>query len=273
MAQSAGATFVALIPARRASTRLPDKPLADLEGLPMIVRVAGQALKSGAQRVAVATDDAQIAAVVRAYGFEAVLTAVAHASGTDRLAEAARTLGLDPAAIVVNVQGDEPLMPPPVIAAVAQLLQDRADCEMATVAHPLHDPATFFDSNVVKVVLDREGRALMFSRAPVPWSRDAFARNGANRDAPPAALPQDLPALRHVGLYAYRAGFLQRFPTLAVPAIERHESLEQLRALWHGARIAVLVLAQPLPPGVDTPEDLDRVREWLRRPPAPAAPV
>jgi 3-deoxy-manno-octulosonate cytidylyltransferase (CMP-KDO synthetase) len=285
MARPRGDDFVALIPARRASTRLPDKPLADLEGLPMVVRVAQQARQSGAQRVAVATEDEQIAAVVRSHGFEAVITAAAHVSGTDRLAEAARILDLDPATIVVNVQGDEPLMPPQVIADVARLLQGRADCEMATVAHPLQDTATFFDPNVVKVVLDHAHRALLFSRAPVPWPRDAFAAPlfapvaAPIADLPalpalpalPEALPDGLPALRHVGLYAYRAGFLQRFPQLTHPAIERHESLEQLRALWHGARIAVLVLAQPLPPGVDTPADLARVREWLRQPPATAA--
>jgi len=254
--------FVALVPARLASTRLPDKPLADLLGLPMVVRVARQAQAAGALRVAVATDDERVAATVRSRGIEVVLTDPAHRSGTDRLAEAARLLGLAEDALVVNVQGDEPLIPPAVVAGVAALLAERDDCQMATAAHALHDPTEFVDPNVVKVVLDGAQRALLFSRAPIPWSRDAFA--ALARGAAPAALPDGLPVLRHVGLYAYRVGFLVRFPALPPAAIEQHESLEQLRALWHGARIAVLTLDAPLPPGVDTPADLERVRAWLR---------
>ncbi len=191
-----------------------------------------------------------------AHGVQALLTSISHPTGTDRLAEATRALALAPDEIVVNVQGDEPLIPPDVIAQVAQLLADRADCAIATVAHPIHDAAEFFSTNVVKVVLDARSTALYFSRAPIPWARDAFA-------ARPNDLPASLPALRHVGLYAYRAVFLQRFPTLARAPIEEAESLEQLRAMWHGERIAVLRLDGALPPGVDTPADLDAVRRHL----------
>jgi 3-deoxy-manno-octulosonate cytidylyltransferase (CMP-KDO synthetase) len=245
--------FVVVIPARLASTRLPRKPLADIGGLPMVVRVAERAAASRAQRVVVAADDAEIAAACSRHGVECVLTAPAHETGTDRLAEAVARLGVGPDEIVVNVQGDEPLLPPTVIDAVAQLLADSPDCRMATAAHPLHDAAEFFNPNVVKVVTDREGRALYFSRAPIPWARDAFAGSTAE-------LPAGLPARRHVGLYAYRASFLQRFPGLSPDPLERFERLEQLRALAHGVRIAVLSLEAPLPPGVDTAEDLDQVR-------------
>jgi 3-deoxy-manno-octulosonate cytidylyltransferase (CMP-KDO synthetase) len=248
--------FTAIVPARLASTRLPRKPLADIHGLPMVVRVARRAQQSGAARVVVAADSVEIVDACARHGVQAVLTSTAHPTGTDRLAEAAAMLGLADEAIVVNVQGDEPLMPPATVAAVAELLQQRTDCDIATAAHALHDAAEFFSPNVVKVVLDRSGRALLFSRAPIPWSRDAFA---ASRDV----LPAGLPALRHVGLYAYRAGFLRRFPMLARAPIEEHESLEQLRALWHGGGIAVLQLAAPLPPGVDTPADLEQVRKLL----------
>lgn len=248
--------FTAIVPARLASTRLPRKPLADIHGLPMVVRVAQAARASGAQRVVVAADSAEIVAACQRHGVEALLTSTAHPTGTDRLAEAAALLQLSADEIVVNVQGDEPLMPPATVAAVAGLLQQRADCRIATAAHPLHDAAEFFSPNVVKVVTDRSGRALLFSRAPIPWSRDAFA---AARDA----LPADLPALRHVGLYAYRAGFLRDYPQLPRAPIEEHESLEQLRALWHGVGIAVLALDAPLPPGVDTPADLELVRKLL----------
>lgn len=248
--------FVAIIPARLASTRLPRKPLADLAGKPMVVRVAERAAASGADRVVVATDSDEVRAACAAHGVEAIATSSAHPTGTDRLAEAAALLGLDDAALVVNVQGDEPLVPPDVINAVAGLLQRRDDCAIATAAHPLADAAEFFSPNVVKLVADHAGTALLFSRAPVPWSRDVFARS---RDK----LPDGLPALRHVGLYAYRVGFLKRYPQLTPAAIEQHEALEQLRALWHGYRIAVLTLPHPLPPGVDTPEDLQRVRALL----------
>ncbi|MFN9028996.1 MAG: 3-deoxy-manno-octulosonate cytidylyltransferase [Betaproteobacteria bacterium] len=250
--------FVAIVPARLASTRLPRKPLADIGGVPMVVRVAQRAESSGAARVVVAADNNETVAVCRAHGIEALLTAPDHPTGTDRLAEAAAKLQLADDRIVVNVQGDEPLIPPGVIAQVAALLAARTDCAIATAAHALHDAAEFFSANVVKVVTDAQGRALLFSRAPIPWSRDGFA---AGRDA----LPDTLPALRHVGLYAYRTGFLRRYPTLPRAPIEEHESLEQLRALWHGERIAVLRLDAALPPGVDTPQDLELVRGLISR--------
>ena len=245
--------FTVLIPARLASSRLPDKPLADIAGLPMVVRVAHAAGLSGAARVVVAGDDATIVAACQAHGTEAVLTRVDHASGSDRLAEACVLLGLDGDDLVVNVQGDEPLIAPAMIDACARLLQERPDCVMATVAHVIDDLAEFSNPNVVKVVLDAAGRALYFSRAPIAWWRDGFA-NGIHQ------LPTQPAALRHVGLYAYRAAFLRRFPTLPVAPLETLESLEQLRVLWHGERIAVHVSAERPGPGVDTPEDLARVR-------------
>ena len=250
--------FVVIVPARLASTRLPRKPLADIGGVPMVVRVARAAAASGAERVAVAADSAEIVDACSAHGVEALLTRADHASGTDRLAEAVEHLGLADDALVVNVQGDEPLMPAAVVRRVAEALAQRTDCAIATACHPLHDAAEFFSPNVVKVVTDANGRALYFSRAPIPWSRDAFA---ADRDR----LPPGLPARRHVGLYAYRAGFLRRFPQLPPAPLEQHESLEQLRALAHGFGIAVIELPEALPPGVDTPEDLERVRALLLR--------
>ena len=250
--------FVVIVPARLASTRLPRKPLADIGGVPMVVRVARAAAASGADRVAVAADSPEIVDACSAHGVEALLTRADHASGTDRLAEAVEHLGLADDALVVNVQGDEPLMPAAVVRRVAEALAERTDCAIATACHPLHDAAEFFSPNVVKVVTDANGRALYFSRAPIPWSRDAFA---SARDR----LPPGLPARRHVGLYAYRAGFLRRFPQLPPAALEQHESLEQLRALAHGFGIAVIELPEALPPGVDTPEDLERVRALLLR--------
>jgi 3-deoxy-manno-octulosonate cytidylyltransferase (CMP-KDO synthetase) len=250
--------FVALIPARLASTRLPDKPLADIGGQPMVVRVAERAAASGARRVAVATDSEQIASRVRAAGFNAVLTRADHPSGTDRLAEAAAHLALAESDIVVNVQGDEPMVPPALIAAVAARLAASADCAIATAAHPITSAAEFRNPNVVKVVTDAQGRALTFSRAPIPHERDATP--AASPDAlPQALLAHGLP-LRHIGLYAYRAGFLARFPLLKPAPLEQIESLEQLRALWHGFRIAVHLADTAPPAGVDTPADLERVR-------------
>jgi len=248
--------FVVIVPARLASTRLPRKPLADLAGEPMVVRVARRASASGASRVVVATDSDEVLAACRHFDVAAVLTRADHPTGTDRLAEAADALQLTDETIVANVQGDEPLLPPEMVGRVAGLLAQRQDCAMATAAHPLADAAEFFNPNVVKVVTDTTGRALLFSRAPIPWARDAFA---ATRDRLPGAFP----AWRHVGLYAYRAGFLRRFPTLPRAPIEEQENLEQLRVLWHGFGIAVLPLAERLPPGVDTPEDLERVRALL----------
>ncbi len=246
-------TFTVLIPARLASSRLPDKPLADLAGLPMVVRVAQAARRSGASRVVVAGDAPSIVAACQAHGVEAVLTRSDHPSGSDRLAEACGLLGLDGDDVVVNVQGDEPLIAPAMIDACAQLLRERPDCVMATVAHAIDDVAEFTNPNVVKVVVDAAGRALYFSRAPIGWWRDGFAQGIT-------ALPTAPQPLRHVGLYAYRAGFLRRFPTLPVAPLETLESLEQLRVLWHGERIAVHISAERPGPGVDTPEDLARVR-------------
>jgi len=245
--------FTAIIPARYASTRLPGKPLADIGGKPMVVRVAERAMAAGADRVVVATDDVRIKAAVEAHGIAACLTAADHATGTDRLAEAAQQLGLADDAIVVNVQGDEPLLSPVLIRAVADLLAAHPDAAIATACHAITESAEAFNPNVVKVVLDAKGHALYFSRATIPWARDAFA---GNRDD----LPQGLPLYRHYGLYAYRVRFLRAFPALAPAPIERFEALEQLRALWHGFRIVVEVTTGTPAPGVDTPEDLDRVR-------------
>jgi len=246
-------TFTVLIPARYASTRFPGKPLADLGGKPMVVRVAERARAAGADRVAVATDDARIAAAVEAHGYAVCMTRSDHPTGTDRLAEAALQMGLGDDAIVVNVQGDEPLLEPGLIRAMAATLAARPDAAIATACHAIADPAEAFSPHVVKVVLDHAGYALYFSRATIPWARDAFA---AGRDA----LPAGLPLYRHYGLYAYRVGFLRAFPSLAPAPIERFEALEQLRALWHGYRIAVEVTTGTPAPGVDTPEDLERVR-------------
>jgi len=245
--------FSILIPARLASTRLPNKPLADIAGLPMVVRVAQRAAEAGAERVVVAADDARIVQACAAHGVQALLTRSDHASGSDRLAEACELLGLDGEQVVVNVQGDEPLIDPQLVRDCAALLQQRSDCVMSTAAHPIDTLADYLDPNIVKVVLDAAGLALYFSRAPIPWRRDGGAGGQP-------ALPQDPPPLRHVGLYAYRAAFLRRFPALPATALERCEALEQLRVLWHGQRIAVHVSARAPGTGVDTPEDLQRVR-------------
>jgi 3-deoxy-manno-octulosonate cytidylyltransferase (CMP-KDO synthetase) len=243
-----------------ASTRLPDKPLADIAGVPMVVRVARQAVRSGALRVVVAADDARVMAACERHGVECVLTRVDHASGSDRLAEACTLLGLDGSDIVVNVQGDEPLIAPALIRQCADLLETDGQAVVATAAHPIADPADFANPNVVKVVLDAKFRALYFSRSPLPWWRDASA---PGRPALPMAGAQDVGALRHIGLYAYRAGYLRTFPTLAMAPLEKLESLEQLRVLWHGERIVVHIAAHAPPGGVDTPEDLSRVRALL----------
>lgn len=246
-------SFVALIPARLKSTRLPDKPLADIHGKPMIVRVAERAILSGAKRAVVAADDQRILDAVLAHGFEAVMTRPDHNSGTERLAEAADILGLADDEIVVNVQGDEPLIDPKLVDAVAAKLASDAGLVMSTAAHPIESAADFFNPNVVKVVLDKTGRAMYFSRAPMPWARDAFA-------ADKTTLPANLGALRHVGIYGYRAGFLRAYRDLAVSPIEGIEALEQLRVLWHGHAIGVFVTDHAPAAGVDTPEDLARVR-------------
>lgn len=244
-------TFTVLIPARLASTRLPGKPLADIAGVPMVVRVAQQAQRSAAQRVVVAGDSFEIVAACQAYGIEAVLTRTDHPSGSDRLAEACDLLGLPDDAIVVNVQGDEPLMDPQLVTDVAHLLIGRPQAAMSTAAHTLASVAEFHNPNVVKVVLDAQHLALYFSRAPIAYPRDT-----------PDQLPNPAP-LRHIGIYAYRASFLRLFPKLAQAPLERTESLEQLRALWHGHRIAVHITEHAPGPGVDTPEDLERVRRLM----------
>jgi len=248
-------SFTVIVPARLASTRLPNKPLADIAGLPMIVRVARRAALSQAQRVVVASDAEAVLRACAEHGVQAVLTRTDHVSGSDRLAEACELLGLDGQDLVVNVQGDEPLIAPAMIDACAELLRRRPQCVMSTVAHALDDTpegaAEFANPNVVKLVTDANGLAQYFSRAPIPFWRD-----GAGRPMPGSAL-------RHVGLYAYHAGFLRRFPTLAPSPLEQIESLEQLRVLWHGERIAVHISAERPGPGVDTPEDLARVRALL----------
>jgi len=246
--------FTVVIPARFASSRLEGKVLADLGGKPMLVHVAERARSSGAQRVCVATDHDGIFQAAERAGFEAIMTRSDHASGTDRIAEACERLGLAADALVVNVQGDEPLIEPGLIRAVAVLLEATPEAAMATACHPIHDEREFFDANVVKVVIDAKGFARYFSRAPIPYARDAFARGT------PAPLPAGLPCYRHVGIYAYRCGFLQNYPRLASSPLERFEALEQLRALWHGFSIAVAVRLDAPHPGVDTAEDLERVR-------------
>jgi 3-deoxy-manno-octulosonate cytidylyltransferase (CMP-KDO synthetase) len=246
------APYTVLIPARLASSRLPNKPLADLGGAPMVVRVAERAALSGATRVVVAADSPDIFAACAAHGVEVVLTRTDHPSGSDRLAEACDQLGLADEAIVVNVQGDEPLIDPALIDAVAQLLRDRSEASMSTAAHAIDTAEEFTNPNVVKVVTDAQGLALYFSRAPIPWWRDGFSLGTA-------ALPDPRP-LRHIGIYGYRRGFLRQFPKLPQAPIEITEALEQLRAMWHGYRIAVHVTTHSPGPGVDTPEDLARVR-------------
>lgn len=256
--------FTVLIPARMASSRLPDKPLADIAGLPMVVRVAQRALLSNASQVVVATDDQRVLSACTAHGVQALLTRLDHVSGSDRLAEACQLLGLSDEAVVVNVQGDEPLIEPDLINQVAQLLIDRPEASMSTAAHAISLLADFCNPNVVKVVTDARQMALYFSRAPIPWWRDGQTASPSQHKGgnPFTELPSP-PPLRHVGIYAYRAGFLAQFPLLPPASIERQESLEQLRALWHGHRIAVHTTDHAPGPGVDTPEDLHRVRALL----------
>ena len=244
--------YTVIVPARLASTRLPNKPLADIHGLPMVVRVAQRAALSNASQVVVAADSIEVVQACQAHGVRAMLTQGGHPSGSDRLAEASALLGLKPHDVVVNVQGDEPLINPVLINQVAELLVQRPSASMSTAAHEIHELAEFTNPNVVKVVIDQSQLALYFSRAPIPWWRDGFAKGIET-------LPQPAP-LRHIGIYAYRVGFLQSFPTLQVAPIETGEALEQLRALWHGHKIAVHITPDVPGPGVDTPEDLERVR-------------
>lgn len=242
--------FVVAIPARYAASRLPGKPLRLLAGEPLVLHVARRALAAGAREVWVAADDARIAEALDGSGVRVAMTATTHPSGTDRLAECARIAGWSDDTLVVNLQGDEPFAPAEGIRAVAALLRD-SQAEMATLAAPVTDAETLFDPNTVKVVQAANGDALYFSRAPLPWPRDAFARDRTQ-------LPEGGHWLRHIGIYAYRAGFLQRFAAMPPGRLEQVESLEQLRVLEAGFRIAVARTPAPFPPGVDTPGDLAR---------------
>lgn len=256
-------SFTIIIPARFASTRLPGKPLADLGGAPMVVRVAQQAAQVRSARVVVATDDARIEKAVGDAGIETLLTRADHPTGTDRLAEAVDLLGLSDHSIVVNVQGDEPFLAPELIKRVAEKLVLHEDAAIATACHPLQTMAEARNPNVVKVVLDHLGYALYFSRALIPFARDAIA--SLPEDAILPSYPAEHPLYRHYGLYAYRASFLRLFPTLPVAPIETAEKLEQLRALWHGYRIAVEVADEAPAPGIDTEEDLETARRlWAQ---------
>jgi 3-deoxy-manno-octulosonate cytidylyltransferase (CMP-KDO synthetase) len=260
-------SFTVLIPARLASARLPNKPLADINGTPMVVRVAQRALQSSAVRTVVAADNAEIVDTCTAFGIQALLTRVEHPSGSDRLSEACDLLGLGDEDIVVNVQGDEPLIDPALIDAVARLLDERPDCAMSTAAHSIDHLAELLNPNVVKVVLDARQTALYFSRSPIPAARDFAGKAWWEAGS---LLPKPL---RHVGIYAYRVGFLRQFPLLPQAPLEQLESLEQLRALWHGFRIAVHITEQAPGPGVDTPEDLAHVRKLLANGLPTTAPV
>ena len=243
-------SFIVLIPARLSSTRLPNKPLADIGGAPMVVRVAQAALRSGAAQVVVACDDVSIQTACQEHGITAVLTKVNHPSGSDRLAEACDKLSLTDETLVVNVQGDEPLIDPQLISQVANLLKKKPLAHMGTAAHAIDSIADQNNSNIVKVVLNANHEALYFSRSLIPFVRDAYRDGYPNAPVP----------LRHVGIYSYRAGFLRQFIKLPQAPIEVSESLEQLRALWHGYKIAVHVSDAAPGPGVDTPEDLEKVR-------------
>ncbi|RMX03582.1 3-deoxy-manno-octulosonate cytidylyltransferase [Corticibacter populi] len=258
--RSPAAAFTVLIPARMASSRLPDKPLADIGGLPMVVRVARQAERSHATQVVVAADDARIEQACAEHRVRCLRTRADHPSGSDRLAEAVELLGLDDQAIVVNVQGDEPFIEPALIDATAALLAAQPDAVMGTAAHAIDDAADFQNPNVVKLVLNGQQQAQYFSRAPIPCCRDARQPDWWHDASAPGATAWHAP-LRHIGIYSYRAGFLRTFPALTAAPTEQTESLEQLRVLWHGHRIAVHVsTAAPLP-GVDTQADLERARQ------------
>lgn len=251
-------SFKVVVPARYASTRLPAKPLLDLGGKPMVARTAERAVQSGAEEVWVATDHPDVMAAAAQHGLSVVLTRTDHPSGTDRLAEVIEQRGWDDDTIVVNVQGDEPLIDPALIAQTARQLAE-SGADIATVAHPIDKAADFFNPNIVKVVCKADGDALYFSRAPIPYARDHFARDGKE------SLPAGIPAFRHVGLYAYRARFLRAYARLAPSSLEAFEALEQLRALFHGFRISVLISDHLPMAGVDTPEDAARMQEWFRK--------
>ena len=247
--------FYVVIPARYASTRLPGKPLLDIAGKPMVVWVVERAMQSGAKQVVVATDDTRIFETVTQYGFQAIMTKADHTSGTDRIAEVVSAQGWRDEAIVVNVQGDEPMIEPSLIVDVAIKLAHSHEAVMATACHTIQSKADFLNSNVVKVVLDVNGNALYFSRAPIPYPRDAFAAG--------LALPLDMPAYRHVGIYAYRANFLKQYTSIKPSVIEQFESLEQLRVLYQGYKIAVTICKNTPTSGVDTEDDLAYVRSVM----------
>jgi 3-deoxy-manno-octulosonate cytidylyltransferase (CMP-KDO synthetase) len=242
--------FKVVIPARYASTRLPGKPLVDIAGKPMVIRVAEQAAKSQADEVVIATDFEKIMQVAQSYQVNAVMTRIDHVSGTDRIAETAQAMGWHDDVIVVNVQGDEPLIDPALINEVALTLAHNHQAVMATACHPIHDESTFLNPNVVKVVMDVHGNALYFSRAPIPYPRDEVHK-------------QNIKAHRHIGIYAYRVGFLKQYAQLSATELEKIESLEQLRVLHHGFKIAVSVTENSPASGVDTQEDLDYVRSVI----------
>lgn len=246
--------YIVVIPARHASTRLPGKALLPIGGKPMVQWVYEQARASAATRVVIATDHASIRDACQAFGAEVCMTDPSHPSGTDRLAEVARQLQLPADAIVVNVQGDEPFIPPRVIDQVAGLLAAHPQADVATLCEPLSRDADLFDPNVVKLVSDRTGRALYFSRAPIPWARDEFAKN-------PGVLPASQLYCRHIGIYAYRAAYLQAYIGLAASPLEKLESLEQLRVLWHGGTIMTAHAIAPVPGGIDTPADYEKACE------------
>jgi 3-deoxy-manno-octulosonate cytidylyltransferase (CMP-KDO synthetase) len=264
--------FHVVIPARHASTRLPGKPLLPIAGKPMVVRVAEQAAQSGAQQIWIATDHHAIASVVHEHGFKACLTKKNHTSGTDRIAEVVEQQGWPDDTIVVNVQGDEPLIPPALIRAVAEHLHLHPECSVATACHEIHDKMSMCNPNIVKAVLDQRGNALYFSRAPIPYPREAFKilPSPAGRDDNPSPLqgeaesgelPAGLPVLRHIGIYAYRAGFLRTYGQLAPATVEHFEALEQLRVLYYGHKIGVYITKHAPPTGVDTEQDLRAVRK------------
>ena len=269
-------SYTVLIPARMASTRLPGKPLLEIAGVPMIVRVAQRVLSGihhdhpNPPQVIVAADDEKIIQACRDYGIKAILTDLHHASGSDRLAQACEILGLEGDDLVVNVQGDEPLIDPDLVEQVALALQNDKSASMSTAAHTITDSADFFNPNVVKVVLNQKNHGIYFSRAPIPWWRDGFDSSNtinhlSNKHSSSPTIPS-LPAilpLRHIGIYAYKAGFLKLFPQLTPAPLEQLEALEQLRAIWHGHQIVVHLTQNAPAAGVDTPQDLERVRQFF----------
>ena len=265
-------SFTVVIPARFASSRLPGKPLADIAGKPMVQHVCERAARSRASRVVVATDDERIRRACESFGAEVVMTSPDHASGTDRLEEVARTLRLDPDHRVVNVQGDEPLIPPALINQVADNLERFPAAAISTLCEPLHDPDQVFNPNVVKVVFDHEGMAHYFSRSPIPWARDQWQASSPFDSLADVRLPEGVGYFRHIGIYGYRCSVLSRFVTWPPAPTERVESLEQLRALYNGARIHVAIAMESPPGGVDTQSDLERVRALVASPPERRSP-